>query len=309
MIFLYAASILLCILALISFVVFCLIFMPRKSLIFKNKEKAIKYESVITDKERDEYFATYKKIIIREHEGVRLSGYFYSQEDISNWIIFLHGYRSRSTSMIKYMEYFRKARGYNLLTIDLRGHGERNKMFFSCGSIADVADVMKWVNWIKTKDEHAHIFLFGVSIGGATAINTAGINNSSIDGIIADSSPSSFKRIIEREIYYRCGFLSKYIVSMVALYTYILLKFKIEDADAERHSPNIRCPVLLIHGSDDGFVPVEMMYELYSTLSVKNKFYLEVSGAEHTHAVDVDPQRYWDTINAFFEKVCFPDQH
>lgn len=254
----------------------------RQNIVLGKNTKATENESIITDEIRDKYFALYKEIVICGQEGHNLSGYSCSQEGISTWIIFLHGYRGRCTNMLKYMEYFREAGGFNLLTIDLRGHGKRNEKYFSCGSAAETDDIMQWVNWIKSKNKKAHVILFGVSLGGITAINTAGKNPLAFDGVIADSTPSSFETMIKRVLHHKCGFLSNLIMPLVTLYARIFAKLKIEETSSIEQAAKVKCPILLIHSKDDHFVPIRMMHDIYEHLTVTDKEYLEISGAAHT---------------------------
>lgn len=303
MIFLYIICILLLALLVVSYVVFCVIFMPSKALSLGKSEISVENEPVITDEIKNKYLAIYKEIVILGSKGNNLYGYFYSQENVSAWIIFLHGYRGCCTNMLKYMEHFRGLGGFNLLTVDLRGHGKRNEKYFAPGSTAETDDVMQWVQWIKSKKKEAHIVLFGVSLGGATAINTAGRNPLSIDGVITDSAPSSFVAMIKRIMRHKCGFLSNLIIPLVSLCVRIFAKFKIEETSSIEQAAKVNCPILLIHSKDDHFVPIKMMYDIFEHLTITNKEYLEISGAEHTHSVDIKPELYWASVDRFMEQI------
>lgn len=303
MIFLYIIGILLLSLLVVCYIIFCTIFMSRKDLSLGKAEITNDDKPVITDEIKNKYLTIYKEIVIWGSTGHDLSGYYYSRKDASTWIIFLHGYRGRCTNMLKYMEHFRKSGSFNLLTIDLCGHGKRNEKYFSLGSTAETVDVMQWVNWIKSRNEDARVILFGVSLGGATAINTAGRNPSSIDGVITDSAPSSFEAMIKRIMRHKCGFLSNLIMPLVSLYARIFAKLKIKETSSIAEAPNVNCPILLIHSTGDHFVPLKMMHEIFESLTVKDKEYLEITGAEHTHSVDVDSESYWVAVDKFVQQV------
>ena len=49
-----------------------------------------------------------------------------------------------------------------------------------------------------------------------------------------------------------------------------------------------------------------MMHEIFESLTVKDKEYLEITGAEHTHSVDVDSESYWVAVDKFIQQV-FPN--
>lgn len=303
MIFVYIIGMCLLTLLLVSYLVFCIIFMPGKTISLRKNKQSTKDDAVITDEMKNKYLAIYRAITIPGADGNTLSAYCYSQEGASAWIVFLHGYRGSSSNMLKYMEHFRATGDFNLLAVDLSGHGKRNEKYFLFGSTAETDDVMQWVKWIKSNNENAHIVLYGVSLGGAISINTAGRNPSVFDGVITDSAPSSIRAMIKRILHHRCGSVTSLIMPIVFWCARNLAKLKIEETSSIEQAANVNCPILLIHSADDHFVPIKMMYEIFEHLTVNDKEYLEISGAEHTHSVDVAPKSYWTGVDKFMQKV------
>ena len=59
-----------------------------------------------------------------------------------------------------------------------------------------------------------------------------------------------------------------------------------------------KIPVLLIHGTDDTFVPVEMTYENYKACAGPKKL-LVVPGADHGMSYYVDRENYEKVIREF----------
>lgn len=55
--------------------------------------------------------------------------------------------------------------------------------------------------------------------------------------------------------------------------------------------------------TDDHFVPLRMMHEIFESLTVMDKEYLEISGAEHTHSVDVNLESYWVAVDKFVQQA------
>lgn len=303
MVFVYIIGICLLLLLLFSYSVFCIIFMPRKTLSLRKNKQSIKDDAAVTEQMKNKYLAIYREITIPGVDGNTLTAYCYSQKGVSSWIVFLHGYRGSSSNMLKYMEHFRTVGNFNLLAVDLSGHSKRNEKYFLLGSAAETDNVMQWVNWIKSNNENAHIVLYGVSLGGATSINTAGRNPSVFDGVITDSAPSSFEAMIRRILHHKCGIATSLIMPIVFWYARNLAKLKIEETASVEQAANVDCSILLIHSKDDHFVPIKMMHEIFGQLTVNDKKYLEISGAEHTHSVDVDSKAYWTEVDKFMQKV------
>ena len=63
---------------------------------------------------------------------------------------------------------------------------------------------------------------------------------------------------------------------------------------------NTRIPVLLIHGTGDHFVPVEMTYENYLACGGPRRL-LIVPGADHGMSYFTDPERYTAAVLAFWK--------
>ena len=63
-----------------------------------------------------------------------------------------------------------------------------------------------------------------------------------------------------------------------------------------------KLPVLLIHGSDDKFVPVEMTYDNYKACNSPKKL-LIVPGAKHALSYYVNRAEYEQSVKNFW-KMC-----
>lgn len=58
---------------------------------------------------------------------------------------------------------------------------------------------------------------------------------------------------------------------------------------------------MFIHGENDTFVPVEMVYELNEAANTEKELYL-VPNAEHGNAYDIDPANYEKKVTDFMNK-------
>ena len=62
-----------------------------------------------------------------------------------------------------------------------------------------------------------------------------------------------------------------------------------------------RTPVLLIHGTEDKFVPVRMTYENYQACTAPKRLFI-VPGAEHGMSYHLDPSGYRRAVTQFWEE-------
>ena len=64
---------------------------------------------------------------------------------------------------------------------------------------------------------------------------------------------------------------------------------------------NSKIPVLLIHGTDDHFVPVEMTYRNYCACASPKRL-LIVPGADHGMSYLVDSEGYQSIVKRFWQE-------
>jgi fermentation-respiration switch protein FrsA (DUF1100 family) len=74
-----------------------------------------------------------------------------------------------------------------------------------------------------------------------------------------------------------------------------------EDASTLEAMASCKVPVLLVHGSDDSFVPVEMTYENYKACAAPKKL-LIVPGATHGLSYLTEPARYQETVRELWQE-------
>lgn len=120
-----------------------------------------------------------------------------------NWVVLLHGVMMNGQAMADSVGQMYIDRGYNVLAIDSRGHGD------SEGSVAmgylESLDVWDWLTYLNTKYTCENIIIHGVSLGGATTIFTSGLTvdgktlkqDQNVIGLVEDCGYTSLTGIIK----------------------------------------------------------------------------------------------------------------
>ena len=192
-------------------------------------------------------------------------------------------------------------RGYNVLMVDLRGHGESEGDYIGMGW-HDRLDVIDWANYLIEKNPNCKIILHGVSMGGATVMMTTG-----------EDLPGNIKVAIED-----CGYTSiwdEFKMQLKELYNLptfpvlnaastvckIKAEYILEEGSAVEQVRKSKTPTLFIHGELDSFVPFEMLDKVYEAANCK-KEKLVIKGAAHAESASVNPELYWKTVDRFIEK-------
>jgi fermentation-respiration switch protein FrsA (DUF1100 family) len=149
------------------------------------------------------------------------------------------------------------------------------------------------------------MILYGISMGASTMLYLADrILPDNVKGIIADCGFTSPKEIIEN-VYRRVLRLPPLgSVRVAGFFARIFAGIRFSENDTRKSLANARLPVLLIHGSDDNFVPCDMSRQAYETCISKKKL-LIVEGAEHGLSFLTDGFAYTTHVIDFL-KDCLP---
>lgn len=242
------------------------------------------------------------KVEIEGFDGERLVGHWYRAENQKRVIVAMHGWRSGWKSDFVHISDFWHENGCSVLYAEQRGQSESGGDYMGFG-LVERFDCFKWIKWVEDEvEENVPIYLGGVSMGASTVLMTAGFDlPDCVKGIVADcgyTAPSAvWRHVLEKNM----GL--SYNVRRRAVNRLCMKKIKCgaEDYSAVSAMKKCRVPVLFIHGTDDGFVPIEMTYENYKACNGKKRLFV-VPGAEHAMSYFVDKSGYEREVKEFWKE-------
>ena len=269
------------------------------NLIFTQEQKESIYQTNESGIKWLEQNGTEVEIISKD--GLKLVGYEIKARQNSNiWVIAVHGYMGSGTDMIPYVEKFRSY-GYNGLIIDLRAHGRSEGQYIGMGWL-DRYDLRMWIDKIIEENKNCKIILYGISMGAATVSMTTGEElPKEVKLAIADCGYTSvweefavhLKKILHVlpfPLLYAASFMSK-----------IFVGYGFKEASTIKQLKKSKTPTLFIHGKKDKFVPFSMLDKIYKSAQCE-KEKLEIEEAAHAESCNINPEKYWGTIEKFIEK-------
>ena len=216
------------------------------------------------------------------------------------YAICVHGYGEASESMGLYARVYRDRYGMNVLLPDLRGHGRSDGNYVGMG-YDDSRDLLRWIDWVLERDHGAQIVLHGISMGAATVLMTTGYSlPEQVAVAVSDSSYTSAMDIFTAVYRRMDGAVIPAPVMLEAVRGIALVRagYDIAKASPLEAVSRSKTPTLFIHGQADGFVPPEMMPELYKAASCPKAFQW-IPEADHVQSVNVDPETYWAKVERF----------
>ena len=242
-----------------------------------------------------------EEVTLTSNDGLKLWGKSYLQEDNSDkWAIVVHGYTSNHENVQSIALNFYN-QGYNVLTPDLRAHGNSEGKYIGMGWL-DKDDIMLWINHIINRDINSQIVLYGESMGAATVMMVSGLEvPSNVKAIVEDCGYTSVQEMFEAQLYERFGLPPFPILNAAEIVTEVKAGYNFHEASALEAVKKSKTPILFTHGGNDGFVPTEMVYRLYEAANCE-KDILVIDNADHGSAPDVDPETYYNKVFTFLDK-------
>ena len=267
------------------------------------------YEYINANQEGREYIYSLnpEDLYINSFDNLKLHALFINN-NTNKTIICVHGYKAKDGLYDFGMSAkFLNSLGYNLLFVDNRAHGLSQGKYIGFG-VLDSIDVNSWVDYLVTNMKQETIILYGMSMGGATVLNT--------DSSPSDSSPGSSQ---VKAIIADCGFASGYdevayqikkmyhlpsfpLVPISNILLKLLAKYSLKDKEAYKSIKNYKNNLLIIHGGKDHFVPTSDAYKIFDNTTCHKKI-LIVPGASHAKSYLKDTELYEQTIKEFLNEI------
>ena len=241
-----------------------------------------------------------EKVEITANDGITLKGTEYiKDEQINDWVIVLHGYRSNPESVISIGRHFSE-KGYNVLIPYMRATGESEGEYIGMGWL-DKDDLKCWIDLIIKQNNNSNIILHGSSMGAATVLMASGDElPSNVKAIIEDSGYTSVWDIFASEAKARFNLPAFPVLNMFEIVANFRAKYDIKEASALEQVKKATVPILFIHGDNDDFVPEYMCEKLYEAANCK-KDKIIIHSAGHTESRYKEPETYYNKIFDFLD--------
>jgi len=216
--------------------------------------------------------------------------------------------------------------GYNVLAIDLRGHGESGGRFMSPG-LVERLDVLGAIRYVRSRGERGPLALFGVCQGGVASL-FATAESPDLRAVISDSAfPSGYDvfrnlrdyfvhdpagsrgrtgLVDPRKPWVRAMFRLTYlpgIVSSVAVVYYLRTGVWLgaDLVSSLSAASRISCPALIISGEADWIVPPADARKIFAAIPNPSKTFLSFPNASHDGAWSSAPDRYRTAVLQFLD--------
>jgi pimeloyl-ACP methyl ester carboxylesterase len=219
---------------------------------------------------------------------------------VSPALTVLHGWGGNAETMLPLVAPLHRA-GYALLLFDARSHGRSDlDTFSSMPRFAE--DIEHAVGWLKCQPgvDPKRVGVVGHSVGAAAAMLAASRRDdlAAVVSIAAFAHPETVMRRL----------LATWRVPYIPFGWYVLryiqhvIGYRFDDIAPLNTIGRIRCPVLLVHGTEDAIVPVEEAQALHARCNRAGRLLL-VKGSHDSYE---DLERQIGDVIVFLDDAMKP---
>ena len=258
-------------------------------------------------------------IYIQSEDGLKLHGRLMDQPGAKGTVLMFHGYRTHPEVDFSASSHVYYECGNRIVHIDQRASGESEGNYIGFG-VLESRDCCLWAQYIaKRFGTDQKIILAGLSMGASTVLMASAYHDNkmvqissspektmevcvklpeNVTGIVADSAFSSPYDIIKKRIHttYHCK--GTLLTVAIGIWSRILAHYSLKELSVPEVMKTNTIPVLLVHGTADSNVPVEMTIKAAENCRVPKKLLL-VDGAEHGTGYLVDNEAYKKALREF----------
>ena len=223
-------------------------------------------------------------------------------------VIFVHGFRGAFerdfTAMLRAPDF--ENLGYRSMIISYRNDANAPKDpsgLYQYG-VTEWIDLDNAIKYVEQNINPDKIVLWGTSGGGGPVTSWLQNNPDSdrVDGIIFEAPVISFWESVEVNGKARYPFLPELFFPYIKLFTEIRYGVDFDTMDFRDALVKSEVPVLLFHGDDDEWVPVDMSDYIADNRRT-NFTYIRMSNVGHVTSWNADPVRYIFEIEKFLESL------
>jgi pimeloyl-ACP methyl ester carboxylesterase len=226
-----------------------------------------------------------------ESAGATLEGWWFAAQPERGTVVYLHGIadnRQSGTGAARRLV----PRGYSVLAFDARAHGRSGGDACTYG-YHERHDVSRALDTLGAR----RAVLIGHSLGASVALQAAAVDPR-VQGVVAASAFSDLRTIVEERA--RWFHLPPRYVSAALARAGELGRFPPEQASPLALAPDIRVPVLLLHGEADAKTPAAHSRRIAGALAGPREL-LVLPGVGHDEILG--RAEAWQAIEAFLERL------
>ncbi|MEO8057572.1 MAG: alpha/beta fold hydrolase [Burkholderiales bacterium] len=201
-------------------------------------------------------------------------------------LLYLHGTFRNLYKNLPKIDALREA-GFAVLAVDYRGWGDSTPIIPSEATIYADANVA-WAELVRHQADPRKRVIFGHSMGSGVAVELASHLHVDHD-YAALILESSFTRLPD-------------VAKAVGILGTIASWFATQEFDSESKIGKVDAPILMLHGTADHTVPIELGRRLFDA-APKGTRWVQFEGGSHSGLDRESPQQYQQALHLLIEQI------
>ena len=210
-------------------------------------------------------------------------------------VLMFHGYNGCKSHVLSEAKAFHEM-GYACFLVDFPGSGSSEGEVTSIGRHESL-DVARSVDYVRDHWRNETLILFGASMGSAAILRALDVHRVAADGAILECP---FDRLVHA-VATHCrlaGLPALLTAPALVFWGSLRLGFNGFRHNPADHARGVRCPVLLLHGTNDVKTPSVQVASVYANLAGdKSVHYFE--GLGHESYVEKQPEEWKRQVRRF----------
>jgi fermentation-respiration switch protein FrsA (DUF1100 family) len=229
--------------------------------------------------------------------GVKLSAWFAPGSSGAGAILLLHAVRSNKRFMLPRAQ-FLNALGFSVFLVDLQAHGESEGERISFGH-REAADVRASVMKLQELAPGERLGVLGASLGAA-ALLLSDIQPL-VDAAVLESVYPTIENAVANRLRIYFGAVGPWLSPLLLAQLGIRLDVAPSQLRPIERVSLLRCPVLIVHGTEDRHTTIQEARRLFDVASMPKEFY-SLAGASHIDLHAYGGAEYEHRIGNFFAR-------
>lgn len=283
----------------------------RNLLVRESSDKWKRENSCPTDKEYSEMYETAcawgasvadkTRDVSITNDGLKLCGKF-TDLGSDRTVLILCGRAEGLYYSYYYADpYYRK--GYNVLVVDQRAHGESEGMYSGLG-IHEARDAIAWIRYLKEQCHTDSVVLHGICIGAACAVCVASAPDcpKELKGIVTDGLYDSFHHVFKQ----RMRIMKKPEIPVLYEIEYQIRKHigvNVRTDTPISMMPRVRVPVLMFHSREDISSLPKYTEPLFRACGSERKRLVWMPVGAHSHVRYRNTEQYDRAVADFLNSI------
>lgn len=190
-------------------------------------------------------------------------------------VLFAHGWGRNRGRMVARARIF-GTWGYTTVIHSARDHGKSSKRKFM-NAVRFAEDIESVMNWIGEP-----VILYGHSAGSAGAIIAAHRNHGRVSLLFLEASYAYTKEALTSLYRWFNPFFGIFFAPAILFFMDIMYKSSIDSISPALLAPEIKIPVMLIHGEKDARFPLKFAEKLKESFETGRALLFTAKGADHS---------------------------